>query len=417
MSALKIVIIGHVDHGKSTLVGRLLSGTGAIPENRVETVRKTCVEQGKKFEYAFLLDALEEEQSQGVTIDLVRVPFKTKKREYELIDAPGHKEFLKNMISGAASADAAVLLIDINEGVREQSRRHGHIISLLGISQVIVLVNKMDLADYDEEKFKAIVVEYSEYLKKIKVTPLEFLPISALDGENLSAKSKKMPWFKGSYFVEALDNFTTPKDVSTRYFRLPVQDVYKFDSRRIIAGRVASGSLKIGEKVVFLPSEKTGVVKSFEVWQGEAPKKIQVGESVGFTLEDQIFVERGEICVRENELPQVKKALRANIVWMGKEHLKKNKKYILKLATQEVECELVKIEALINSSNLSSSDSSAEVAENEIAQVVLALDEPIAFDLFRDVADTGRFVLIDGYDLCGGGIVNENQVIDPEFSI
>src|SRR6266436_6755488 len=200
---MNVVIVGHVDHGKSTLVGRLLADTGSLPEGKLEAVKEQCKKNAKPFEYAFLLDALKDEQSQGITIDTARAFFKTAKRDYIIIDAPGHIEFLKNMISGAARAEAAVLVIDAKEGVRENSRRHGYILSMLGIKQVIICVNKMDLVDRSEKHFKAIEREYREFLKSIgSVAPQQFIPVSATHGENLSIRSSKMAWYKGPTLLE-----------------------------------------------------------------------------------------------------------------------------------------------------------------------------------------------------------------------
>jgi bifunctional enzyme CysN/CysC len=264
---MNIVIVGHVDHGKSTVVGRLFADTGTLPEGKLEAVRKECERTGKPFEYAFLLDALSDEQDQGITIDTARSFFKTKKRDYIIIDAPGHIEFLKNMISGAARAEAAVLVIDAKEGVRENSRRHGYILSMLGIKQIIICVNKMDLVNYDEAHFKKIEKEYREFLSTIgSVSPKAFIPISAVNGENLTAKSAKMTWFKGTTLLEALDTFEKEPPKNNRPFRFPVQAVYKFvsegDDRRIFAGRIEAGTVNVGDKVIFLPSNKTSTIKS-----------------------------------------------------------------------------------------------------------------------------------------------------------
>ena len=187
---MNIVIVGHVDHGKSTLIGRLLADTGTLPQGKLEQVKETCRRNSKPFEYAFLLDALKDERSQGITIDTARSFFKTDKRKYIIIDAPGHIEFLKNMITGASRAEAALLVIDAKEGIRENSRRHGYMLSMLGISQIVVLVNKMDLVDYDKKIYDDIVSEYSEFLNKINITPMMFIPISAMQGDNIAVKSK-----------------------------------------------------------------------------------------------------------------------------------------------------------------------------------------------------------------------------------
>ena len=261
---LRIVTVGHVDHGKSTVIGRLLYDTKSLPEGAIEKVRRIAKEKGKPFEYAYLLDAFEEEQKQGITIDTTSLQFHTDKRDYVIIDAPGHVEFLKNMISGAASAEAALLVIDAKEGIQEQSKRHGYILSLLGIKQVYVVVNKMDLIDYDQEKFNAIEKEMNEFLANLNVYPQKYIPISAFLGENLISKSDKLPWYKGETVLEALDLFKQEIGLETKPLRLPIQDVYKFDSRRIIAGRVESGTLKVGDEILISPDNKTTKVKSIE---------------------------------------------------------------------------------------------------------------------------------------------------------
>ncbi|MFZ9011950.1 MAG: GTP-binding protein, partial [Anaerohalosphaeraceae bacterium] len=207
LESMNIVICGHVDHGKSTVIGRLLADTGSLPDGKLEQVRENCRRNSKPFEYAFLLDALKDEQSQGITIDSARVFFKTGKRHYIIIDAPGHIEFLKNMVTGASHAEAALLVIDANEGVQENSRRHGYMISMLGIRQIVVLVNKMDLVGYKQEVFDSIVSEYTQFLSGIDVTAKAFIPVSGMEGDAIAELTDKMPWYSGQTTLEALDNF------------------------------------------------------------------------------------------------------------------------------------------------------------------------------------------------------------------
>ncbi|HEY8964916.1 MAG TPA: GTP-binding protein, partial [Candidatus Methylacidiphilales bacterium] len=296
LERLKIVIVGHVDHGKSTLIGRLFFDTNSFPEGKVEAIRKACEAEGMDFEYSFLLDALLEEQEQNITIDTTQIQFQTPKRKYVIIDAPGHKEFLKNMITGAASADAAILLIDAKEGVQEQSRRHGFLLSLLGVKQVIVAVNKMDLVNFDRAKFAAIEAEYRAFLGKLGVVPTHFIPIAARHGDNIVGPSANLPWHQGLSVVEALDSFASPGSASGLPLRFSVQDVYRFDERRIIAGRVETGRLKVGDELVFWPDRKRSKVKSIEWWGAKEPKtETEAGYSTAVTLEEQIFVERGQI--------------------------------------------------------------------------------------------------------------------------
>jgi len=254
-----VVIVGHVDHGKSTVVGRLLADTDALPLGKLEAVRKECERTGKPFEYAFLLDALSDEQDQGITIDTARCFFKSVRRDYIIIDAPGHIEFLKNMISGAARAEAAVLVIDAKEGVRENSRRHGYILSMLGIRQVVVCVNKMDLVNYDQAHFRAIEKEYRGFLEGIgAVSPRAFVPISAMNGVNLAKRgAKETAWYDGPTLLELLDALPKAPSKVDQPLRMPLHAVYKFtkhgDDRRIFAGRIEAGKVSVGDRIVFSP--------------------------------------------------------------------------------------------------------------------------------------------------------------------
>src|SRR5262245_30410232 len=235
---LKIVIVGHVDHGKSTFVGRLFHDTGSLPEGKLEQLQKIAERRGVPFEWANLMDALQSERDQNITIDTAQIWFHTKRRQYVIIDAPGHKEFLKNMVTGAANAEAALLLIDANEGVQEQSRRHGYLLNLLGIRQIAVLVNKMDLQDYSQQRFESVEREYRKFLQGIGVEPKWFIPMAAKHGDNIASHSANMPWWNGPTVVEILDDFKIAEPPSDQPLRFPIQDVYRFDERRILAGRV-----------------------------------------------------------------------------------------------------------------------------------------------------------------------------------
>src|SRR6516162_7562588 len=263
---LKIVIVGHVDHGKSTFVGRLFHDTGSLPEGKLEQLQQIAKRRGVPFEWANLMDALQSERDQNITIDTAQIWFQTQKRQYVIIAAPGHKEFLKNMITGAANAEAALLLIDASEGVQENSRRHGYLLNLLGIRQIAVLVNKMDLEDYSEARFKQIETEYRRWLKTIGVEPTVFIPIAAKHGDNIAALSQNTPWWRGPTVLETLDEFKVSETPANQPLRFPIQDIYRFDERRILAGRVEAGSIKVGDKLVFSPTNKTSTVKTIERW-------------------------------------------------------------------------------------------------------------------------------------------------------
>ena len=404
---LNIVVVGHVDHGKSTVIGRLLYDTKSLPEGAIERVKRISKEKGKPFEYAYLLDAFEEEQKQGITIDTTQLQFRTALRDYVIIDAPGHKEFLKNMISGAASAEAALLIIDANEGIQEQSKRHGYILSLLGIQKAYVLVNKMDLIDYSEEKFNEIKQDMNEFLNNLHVYPLKYIPISAFYGENITTKSDKMPWYKGEPILAAIDLFEKEKGLEGKPLRFPIQDVYKFDHRRIVAGRIETGTLRQGDTVLISPSNKMTKIKSIEYWADRDKTDIvYAGMSVGITVEDEFFNQRGEFIVHPEAPPLVADTFRANLFWMGKKELVKNKEYKLKLVTQEVECEIYAISKAIDATTLATVENASQVKTNDVAEVIIKTKRPISFDEFKNNQITGRFVLVDGYDVSGGGIVS-----------
>jgi bifunctional enzyme CysN/CysC len=405
---LSIVVVGHVDHGKSTLLGRLYADTGSLPEGKLEKVQAICRQQGKEFEYAFLFDAFLEEQEQGITIDTARTFFRWGRRDYIIIDAPGHKEFLKNMISGAARAEAALLVIDAREGVQEQSRRHGHLLSLLGVRQVAVVVNKMDLVGYSQATFAAIEREYRAFLAELGVTPERVIPASAKLGDNVAETGDRMPWYDGPTVLEQLGLFAKPAAADAQPLRFPIQDVYKFDERRILAGRISAGRVRIGDRLVFSPSNKSAVVKSIEGFNVDPPVlEAEAGRSVGVTLDEQIFVERGEIAALESEAPLVVTSFRCNVFWMGTRPLEMGRRYLLRLATREVPCEVAAISGIIDASDLEARTSRTHVARNEVAELTLQTKAPIACDRYLDFEATGRFVIVDDYDVAGGGIVTE----------
>ncbi len=413
---LNIVIVGHVDHGKSTLLGRLYADTGSLPEGKLEKVQAICRQQGKEFEYAFLFDAFLEEQEQGITIDTARTFFSWQDRQYIIIDAPGHKEFLKNMICGAARAEAALLVIDALEGVREQSKKHGYLLSMLGVKQVAVVVNKMDLVGYRQDLFEAIEKEYREFLTQLKVIPERVVPVSAKSGDNIVTRSPRLDWYRGPTVLETLAQFSKETARTDKPLRFPVQDVYKFDARRIITGRLTSGRLKVGDRLVFSPSNKTANVKSLEGFNVEPPAtEAQAGESIGITLDEQIFIERGELASHHQDLPLVSTAFRVNLFWLGRRPLECGKKYQLRLSTKEVDCEVAAIHRIVNAADLGDRQSQAVVGRNEVAELTLRTKTPLAFDLYSSFENTGRFVLVDEYDISGGGIVMELVHDEQEF--
>ncbi len=402
---LRIVIVGHVDHGKSTLVGRLFHDTGSLPEGRFEAIQEMCRRRGMPFEWAFLTDALQGERDQGVTIDTAHIWFRSALRDYVIIDAPGHKEFLRNMVTGAAAADAAVLLIDAEEGVREQSRRHGYLLHLLGITQVILVINKIDRIDYDAGRFAQVEKEFCAYLSELGVTPRHVLPVSAREGDNIVVNSERTPWYEGPGLLEALDGFEPLPPPTDLPLRFAVQDVYKFDERRIFAGRIESGIVRVGDTLLFSPSNKTARVRSIEAWHADPPIEVRAGQSVGVTLDEQLFVERGEIASHIDRPPVESNVFRARVFWLGERALAPGNQYKLKLNTIETAVTVQSIEHAIDSESLDHV-AADRMEQNTVGEVVLRARSMLALDEYARNPRTGRFVLVDGYEIAGGGIVS-----------
>ncbi len=409
---MNIVIVGHVDHGKSTVIGRLLADTGSLPEGKLESVKEYCRKNSRPFEYAFLLDALKDEQAQGITIDTARCFFKTQKRNYIIIDAPGHIEFLKNMVTGASRAEAALLVIDAREGIRENSKRHGHIVSMLGIRQVVVLVNKMDLVGFDREVFNSITAEFTAFLNKVNIQPVNFIPISAFNGDNIAGRSPDTLWYDGPTVLEQLDGFANKKENHELPFRMPVQDIYKFteegDDRRIVAGTILSGAIGTGDEVVFLPSKKRSVIKSIEGFNIKPRDTAYADEAAGVTLTTQIYIKPGELMVKANEKqPLVSSRFKANIFWVGKAPLIKNKNYKLKTGSMRIAVKLVEIVNIIDAAELHIDTFKDQVERHDVAECILETAKPVAFDPISEIELTGRFVIVDNYEISGGGIILE----------
>lgn len=408
---LKIVIVGHVDHGKSTLVGRLLADTDSLPEGKMEAILASCAKRGMPFEWSFLMDALQTERDQGITIDTTQIWLKTAMRDVVIIDAPGHKEFLKNMITGAAQADAALVLIDAKEGIREQSKRHGYLLHLLGVRQIAVLVNKMDMVGYDEKTFRAIEKEYSEYLASVGVKPTCFIPVSAREGDLIVKHSAAMPWYKGGSVTETLDRFEVAAAADDLPLRFPIQDVYKFDERRILAGRIESGTIKVGDRLIFSPSNTQATVASIENWPHGGKTEAHAGESVGITLDNQIFVERGHVASHAGDAPIITNYFKARIFWLGHKPLEMEKRYKIKLATTEIQAEIRSIEHVIDSDTLAQVKVD-KVERNNVAEVVFRTRGLVAVDDFNRNPRLGRFVIQQDYDVAGGGIISLEGVFD-----
>ncbi|UYP45754.1 Sulfate adenylyltransferase subunit 1 [Candidatus Lokiarchaeum ossiferum] len=408
---MNIAIVGHVDHGKSTIIGRLLADTKSLPQGKLEQIKERCKRNSKPFEYSFLLDALKDEQAQGITIDTARVFFNSEKRKYIILDTPGHIEFLRNVVTGASRAEAALLIIDAHEGIQENSKRYCYMISLLGIKKISIVVNKMDLIDYSETKFLNIVHEYQQFLDKIQVTPLSFIPVSGKLGDNVASNSENIPWYKGPSILSQLDMFIGEKIPEDQNFRMSVQDVYKFtennDKRRIVAGTIESGAISVGEEVVFLPSGKTSKIQSIEGFNTSTKKTITAGYATGFTIADHLYIKRGQIMARSDQnQPHVANNIVVDLFWLGKLPLQYEKEYFIKIGAQKVPFTLQKIRRVIDATNLNFEEK-PEIHRNEVAECEFLLKEPIAFDLTHELLLTSRFVIVDDFEIAGGGIISD----------
>ncbi|MCB9947411.1 MAG: adenylyl-sulfate kinase [Rhodospirillaceae bacterium] len=403
---MNIVIVGHVDHGKSTLIGRLLHETGSLPDGKLEELKRISERRGMPLEWSFVLDSFQAERDQAVTIDTTRIWFKTRTRDYVIIDAPGHREFLKNMVSGAAGAEAAVLVVDAEEGVREQSRRHAYLLQLLGLRQVIVAVNKMDLVGYACDRFAAVQAEITAYLDELGIHPLAVVPISAREGDTLTRPSPHMTWYEGQPLLDCLDRFVPSSHPVERPFRMPVQDVYKFDHRRIIVGRVESGVLRVGDTVLFSPANRAAKVRSIEEFGSTVtPVEARAGQVVGITLDEQIFVERGDIASHAEHAPILTNVFRTHVFWLAHRQLAVGDRFKLKLATRETPVTVHAIERVIDTDSLAGGKRDA-VGRNEVAEVILRSREMLALDEHTAATATGRCVLVDTYETVGGGIIS-----------
>jgi bifunctional enzyme CysN/CysC len=399
---LKVVVVGHVDHGKSTLIGRLLVDTGKVPEDRVSSVERLCREKGISFEPAFLLDGFEEERDQGITIDTTRVNFEYDGKRFCIIDAPGHAEFLRNMTTAASHADVGVLVIDCQQGPRAQTLQHIRSLAMVGITDVVVVINKMDKVDYSQTEFDASANAVKQTLKDEGLTCVAVVPISAQAGTNIFGSSDMMPWYQGKHLLKVLCELE-PRDYTSKDheqpFRMVLQDIYRFDEeQRYFAGRVVSGQINVGDDVVFSPSAKAARIKEIRQFPGLTLESAVKGDSVALTLTHDIFLERGEIASRPHELPEIETEFCARIVWIGKEAFTPGAEYTLKIGTAESKCTVTIVAA-------DHKPEDAVLHNGLFADVVIKSEHPVAFDTSR--FGVVNFVLCSKLETSAAGLVVE----------
>jgi bifunctional enzyme CysN/CysC len=414
LTPLPIVIVGHVDHGKSTLVGRLLHDTGSLPDDKVAELKAQADRRGVDFEWSFVMDALQVERDQGITVDTTRIWFKTPARRYVIIDAPGHKEFLKNMVTGAAAADAALLVIDAEQGVSEQTRRHAYLLHLLGVPEVAVIVNKMDLVNYSQDRFMSVEAEIRKYLRELGIAAKAIIPVSARDGININLRSNdpnksRMSWWKGDNVVSALDSFTAQSAPTEQGLRFPIQDIYRQEDQRYLVGRITSGLVRVGDQLQFSPGGQTAKVQSIidpgQLNNPSASLSAAAGQSIALTLDEEIFVERGHIASHQDATPIETNNLNVRLFWLDKTPLNKGDRLVLKLGTAEHTVTIADIKRVIDVETLQPDADGTEISHNAVADVTLRSRSRMALDAFADHRATGRGVLVRDYRVVGGCII------------
>jgi phosphoadenylyl-sulfate reductase (thioredoxin) len=443
---VRIVIVGHVDHGKSTLIGRLLSETGSLPDGKLDQLKAVSARRGMPFEWSFLLDALQTERDQGITIDTSQIRFRTPAREFVLIDAPGHVEFLRNMVTGASQADAALLLVDAAEGVREQTLRHAYLLHLLGIRQVVAVINKMDRVGHDDGRFREIDAEITAHLADLGLKPAAVIPISARHGDGVVERTAAIGWYRGPTVIEALDRFAPARPTTALPLRLPVQAVYHFDDRRIVAGRIQSGFIAVGDEIAVAPSGRRAIVRSIEVWPGNddtGPRHASAGQSVGITLDRELFIARGDMIAQAQRQAPSGLCLKARVFWLHDSPLATGASVSVRLGSAETRGAITKIGNVLDPGDQSAANRDTasgrlrpsepvigpaeggtrwtgyagqnHLKQNHVGDVEIALANLIAADPYEANPRTGRIVLDVGGYIAGGGLVlaldGESQTI------
>ena len=394
---LRFITCGSVDDGKSTLIGRLLYDSKMIYEDqlkKLEVESQTHGTTGGGFDPALLTDGLRAEREQGITIDVAYRYFSTAKRKFIIADTPGHEQYTRNMATGASTADLAIILIDARHGVLTQTKRHSFITSLLGIKHILVAVNKMDLKDYSEEVFEQIQSDYKDFSARLDIGDMHFIPISALNGDNVVDRSEKMPWYVGPTLMGFLEEVYIGSDRNLKDFRMPVQYVNRPNlDFRGFCGTVASGTIRPGEEVMVLPSRKTSRVKSIVTFEGDQEEAF-APQAITLTLEDEIDISRGDMIVRPGNLPRVAEKIEAMLVWMGEEPMVPGKVYWIKHGTNMVTGTVNTLRYQVDVNTLHRTDAPT-LNLNEIGRCALSLSQPISFDGYGTNRATGSFVVID----------------------
>jgi sulfate adenylyltransferase subunit 1 len=400
MELLRFTTAGSVDDGKSTLIGRLLYDSKSIFEDQYEAIRLTSERRGEpEVNLALLTDGLRAEREQGITIDVAYRYFATPKRKFIIADTPGHIQYTRNMVTGASTANLAIILVDARKGVVEQTKRHAFIASLLGIPHLVICINKMDLMDYDQQVFERIKKEFQGFASKFKVQDIQFIPISALKGDNVVEKSQNMPWYGGSTLMYLLETIHIGSDLNLVDCRFPVQYVIRpqtdeHHDYRGYAGRVAGGIFKPGDRVMVLPSGFTTNIKAIDGPEGPVQEAF-APMSVTIRLEDELDVSRGDMIVRVNNVPEISQDIDMMVCWMNPAKIQPNGKYGIRHTTREARCVVKNILYKVDVNTLHRMLDDKEVGMNDIARISVRTTKPFFFDKYQINRFTGSVILID----------------------
>jgi sulfate adenylyltransferase subunit 1 len=399
---LRFITCGSVDDGKSTLIGRLLYDTKTIFEDQLQNIERTSQMRGEEYvNLALLTDGLRAEREQGITIDVAYRYFATPRRKFIMADTPGHIQYTRNMVTGASTANLALVLVDARKGVIEQTCRHTFITSLLKIDHIILCVNKMDLVDYSQEVYEKIKTDFQDFISRLDIADVRYVPVSALQGDNIVNKSEKMPWYEGSTLLYMLENVHLGSDLNHVDPRFPVQYVLRPQSTeyhdfRGYAGRVEGGVFKPGDEVLVLPSGFTSTVKTIETFDGPVEEAF-APMSVVVTLNDEIDISRGDMIVKPNNQPEVSQDLEIMVCWMSEKPLVKGKKYIVRHTTKEAKCLVKDIRYKMNINTLHKIEDDLNIGLNDIGRITLRTTLPLFYDNYRKNTGTGSLILVDEF--------------------
>jgi len=407
---INLVVVGHKDHGKSTLIGRLLYDSKAIPEQKLHEIREELKSSGKEFEFAYILDSLEEERRGGLTIDIMQTPFKSEKYYYTIIDCPGHREFIQKMLTGASQADAAILVVSVKEGIEDQTKQHLFLVKTLGIKQLVVAANKMDAVDYAEDAFKNFSQNIRDVLSSLGYQDVPVVPVSAFKGDNVISRSENMPWYGGEPLLKVLDETVIPpKPLSEKPLRCVVQDIYDLEGKSVTICRVETGTLKTGERVVILPIQEERTVKSIEIFGSETERALP-GDSIGIVLDEPAPLKRGHILAEPSKALAPTKDFTAEIIIFGGITLRTGDHVPIRIGTATINCTVQQILEKIDPVSLDVINRNPKSLMNgEVGKVTFSPDTPIYVEKYSDFPQLGRFIIIGGKGTAAAGIVLEKN--------